>query len=412
MRGFLIFPPASPKATLGELEELFKLDKTLETVSSNNAALPPPGKNKGLVDCIRGVNRIFALTVVVPTTIAVVYFGVIASDVYVSESRFVVRSAQSQNQSGTLGSLLQGSALARGQDDVYPVIDYIKSRDALSELNRGNYILDEYGNHGDLLSHFPRQFDDSFEALWKYYGDSIVTVDFDATSSIVTLQVNAFTAGDAVKINELLLVMGERLINRMNERAAVDTVQFARSEVDLAAAKARESAAVLAAYRKANAVFDPDRQSALQLQQVNELEAQRFSNQTQLAQVLAIAPLSPQVSALKSSIAELEKLIKEVNGGVAGGNASLSQKAASYAKYQLDAQVAEKQLASAMATLESARAEAQRKQLYLERLVQPNKPDVAVKPHRWKNVLITFLGSLAVWGVLSLLLAGVREHHD
>ncbi|WP_408313563.1 hypothetical protein [Paraburkholderia aspalathi] len=388
------------------------MDKTLETVSSNNAALPPSGKKKGLVERIKGVNRIFALTVVVPTTIAVVYFGLIASDIYVSESRFVVRSAQRQSQTSVVGALLQGTGFSRAQDDTYPVIDYIQSRDALTELNQNDYIADAYGNHGDLLSHFSRSLDSSFEALWKYYGKHIVTVDLDSTSAITTLQVRGYTANDAEKINEKLLEMSERLVNRMNARAAADTVQFAQNQVDTAAAKAKDAAAALATYRDSYTVFDPDRQSALQLQQVTALQTQLFAAQTQLIQLQSIAPQNPQIPVLKTSIATLQKQIEGANGGVTGGKNSLSNKAAAYARLQLDSQFADKQLASAMAALESARAEAQRKQLYLERLVQPNTPDVAIEPKRLKSIFEVFALGMIVWGVLSLLLAGVREHHD
>ncbi|MFM0274791.1 hypothetical protein PQQ59_29680 [Paraburkholderia aspalathi] len=384
----------------------------METVSSNNAALPPSGKKKGLVERIKGVNRIFALTVVVPTTIAVVYFGLIASDIYVSESRFVVRSAQRQSQTSVVGALLQGTGFSRAQDDTYPVIDYIQSRDALTELNQNDYIADAYGNHGDLLSHFSRSLDSSFEALWKYYGKHIVTVDLDSTSAITTLQVRGYTANDAEKINEKLLEMSERLVNRMNKRAAADTVQFAEHQVDAAAAKAKDAAAALATYRDSYTVFDPEKQSAIQLQQVTALQTQMFAAQTQLMQLESIASQNPQIPVLKTSIATLQKQIEAATGGVTGGKNSLSNKAAAYARLQLDSQFADKQLASTMAALENARAEAQRKQLYLERLVEPNTPDVAIEPKRIKSIFEVFALGMIAWGVLSLLLAGVREHHD
>jgi capsular polysaccharide transport system permease protein len=387
------------------------LDKTLETVSSNTT-LPPPGKKKGLIGRIKGINRIFALTVVVPTTIAIVYFGLVASDVYVSESRFVVRSAQRQSQTSVVGALLQGTGFSRSQDDTYPVIDYIESRDALKELNQNNYIADAYGNHGDLLSHFPRSLDGSFEALWKYYGKQIVNVELDSTSSITTLKVRSYTAEDSAKINEKLLELSERLINRMNARAATDTVQFAQIQVDIAATKAKDAAAALATYRDSYTVFDPERQSAIQLQQVTALQTQLFAAQTELIQLQSIAPQNPQIPVLKTSISTLEKQIETATGGVTGGKNSLSNKAAAYARLQLDSQFADKQLASAMSALENARAEAQRKQLYLERLVQPNTPDIAIEPKRLKSIFEVFALGMIVWGVLSLLLAGVREHHD
>ncbi|EUC14750.1 hypothetical protein [Paraburkholderia hospita] len=384
----------------------------MENTTSSAAALPPSGKKKGFVKRLKSVNRLFLLTVVVPTTIAIVYFGLIASDVYVSESRFVVRSPQRQSQTGVVGALLQGTGFARAQDDTYPVIDYIQSRDALRELNRGDYILDSYGNHGDFVSRFSRSFDDSFEALWKYYGKHIVTVDFDSASSITTLQTRAYTAQDAEKINESLLEMSERLINRMNERAAQDTVQFAQAQVDLAASKAKDAAAALAAYRNSYTVFDPEKQSALQLQQVTSLQTQLFAAQTQLIQLQSLAPQNPQIPPLKTSIATLQKQINAATGDVAGGKGSLSEKAATYARLQLDQQFAEKQLASAMAALDNAQAEAQKKQLYLERLVQPNTPDAAIEPKRLKAIFEVFALGMITWGVLSLLLAGVREHHD
>jgi capsular polysaccharide transport system permease protein len=63
-------------------------------------------------------------------------------------------------------------------------------------------------------------------------------------------------------------------------------------------------------------------------------------------------------------------------------------------------------------SLEQARNEAQRKQLYLERIVQPNLPDVATEPRRLRSFLAVVALGLVLWGILSMLIAGVREHQD
>ncbi|SUW57563.1 Vi polysaccharide export inner membrane protein VexD [Burkholderia oklahomensis] len=385
--------------------------RKLENVSGSTS-VSTAGKRTNFIGRIKGLNKLFVLTVAAPTLIATLYYGLIASDIYVSESRFVVRSAQRAAQPSAVGALLQGTGLGRGQDDTYPVVDYIQSRDALTALNRDNYVRDAYSKRGDFISHFNATLDGSFESLWKYYGKRIVSVNLESSSGIATLQVRGYTAEDAQKINAELLGLSEQLVNRMNDRAAKDTVSFAQRQVDEAAAKAKEAAVALAAYRNSNAVFDPEKQSALQLQQVTSLQSQLFSAQTQLRQLQVIAPQNPQISVLKNSIAELEKQIKEATGGVAGGKNSLSNKAASYTRLQLDSQFADKQLASALAAMETARAEAQRQQLYLERLVQPNQPDVAIEPKRLKSIFEVFALGMIAWGILSLLLAGVREHHD
>lgn len=387
----------------------------MEPVASAAVASPPPGKESVFSRLARvppWLDRLFVLTVVIPTVASVVYFGVVASDVFVSESRFVVRSPQRQAQTSVVGALLQGTGFARAQDDTYPVIDYVQSRDALTELNTKNYIFDAYSRQGDFLSRFQSRLDPSFENLWKYYKNRIVTVELDSTSAITTLQVRAFTAQAAVDINEQLIEMSERLVNRMNQRAASDSIHFAQLQADESASKAKDAGAALASYRNTNTVFDPERQSALQLQQVTGLQGQLFAAQTQLTQLQSISPQNPQVPVLKTSIASLEQQVREANSGVTGGKQSLSAKAGAYARLQLDSQFADKQLASAMAALDGARADAQRKQLYLERLIQPNRPDVAIEPKRLRGIATVFVLGLVAWASLSLLLASVREHRD
>jgi capsular polysaccharide transport system permease protein len=51
-------------------------------------------------------NIVLVLTVLAPTCIAILYFGFFASDVYISESRFLVRSPQHPMQGGFVGEFL------------------------------------------------------------------------------------------------------------------------------------------------------------------------------------------------------------------------------------------------------------------------------------------------------------------
>ncbi|MCR5891527.1 MULTISPECIES: hypothetical protein [Burkholderia] len=384
----------------------------MEHVSSSSAVTPLRSPQKGLFERIKKINPLLAITVVLPTAIATLYFGLIASDIYVSESRFVVRSPQRTAQTSVVGALLQGSGLSGADASTYPVLDYIRSRDALQELNQDKYIEKAYGDRGDFVSRFHRSLDDSFEALWKYYGNHVVTVDFDSSASITTLKVRSFTAQDAQNINERLLQYSERLVNQINARAARDAIKFSQDQVNLAATKAKDAAAALAAYRNSKAVFDPDKQSALQLQQIASLQKDQFDAQNLLVQLQSAAPANPQIAPLKTRITTLQKQIEMMTGAVTGRSGSLSDKAASYVRLQLDAEFANKELASAMTSLENARAEAQRQQLYLERIVQPGQPDVAIEPKRLQSIAATLLMGIVAWGILTIFIAGVKEHKD
>ncbi len=358
------------------------------------------------------INLLFLMTVAIPTIVATVYFGLIASDVYISESRFVVRSPQPQSGTG-LGALLQGAGFSRSQDDTYSVQDFMLSRDALQQLN-AKLALDKAFGHRDvdLFSRFAGLgWDNSFEALYRYYQKQVV-IDLDSASSISSLKVSAFTSDDAYRINAALLEMGERLVNQLNERGRQDMIRFATSEVEVAEKKAKDAGLALSDYRNQKAIFDPERQSALQLQLISKLQDELIATKTQLDQVRTFTPDNPQIPALQKRVTTLQSEMDTQMAKVAGGGASLTSQTTQYERLSLERAFADKQLGAALASLEQARNDAQRKQLYLERIVQPNKPDVAIEPRRMRNILTTFLLGMIAWGVLSMLLASVREHQD
>jgi capsule polysaccharide export protein KpsE/RkpR len=65
-----------------------------------------------------------------------------------------------------------------------------------------------------------------------------------------------------------------------------------------------------------------------------------------------------------------------------------------------------------MAALQEAEAEARRKQAYVERIAQPSLPDEAAEPRRLRGILTVFLLGCVAWGIIALLVAGIREHQD
>ena len=365
----------------------------------------------GMLARVQGLSKLFLLCVVLPTTIAATYYGLFASDVYISEARFVVRSPQRQAQTGIVGALLQGSGFSNAQDDTYLVHDYVLSRDALADLNKDGTLVKSYSHRGaDLFSRFPLlNLDPSFEALWRYYQKHI-DVDYDATSGITTLRVRAFTSDDAHRINEDLMTLSERLINNLNARATQDMIGFAQSDSLEAELAVRKAALAMSKYRDTNTVFDPEKQSALQLQQVSALQSELVAAKTQLIEVQSVSPANPQVAALRTRVGVLQDEIDRAVKNVVGNKSSLAGKAPDYERLVLDKAFAERRFASAITALETAQSEAQRKQLYLERLVQPNEPDVAVEPKRLQSVFVVFILGLIVWGLLKLLIGGIREH--
>jgi capsular polysaccharide transport system permease protein len=368
---------------------------------------------KGLiVKKIQSIRPLLLITVVVPTILAILYYGLFASDVYISESRFIVRSPNKPSTTG-LGVLLKSTGFANAGDEIYAAHDYVLSRDALQALNRDGAFQRAYTAPSvSVIDRFnPMGGRGTFESLYKYYKKK-VSIDQDSTSSIVTLTVHAFTPQDARRFNEKLLEMAEATVNELNERGRQDLVRFAQAEVDEAKTQARDAALALSAYRNQEGVVDPEKQATVQLQMISKLQDDLIASRTQLSELREVAPQNPQIEVLNTRVQELESAINDQLSQVAGGSRSLSSQAARYQRLALDSQFADKQLAVAMASLEDARNEARRKQAYVERIAQPNLPDDALEPRRLRGIFSTFVLGLAAWGILSMLIAGMLEHQD
>jgi capsular polysaccharide transport system permease protein len=354
-----------------------------------------------------------AFTVVVPTCVAILYYGFFASDIFISESRFLVRSPQRQAQAGLFGEILQGSGLTHSQDDSYSVHDYILSRDALHVLQAKLDVRKAFTSRQvNPIDRFPGlSWGKSFEDFYRYYGRH-VGVEYDSTSSISTLTVHAFTAQDAQRINSLLLQMSEDLVNTLNRRSRQDLIHYAEDEVNLATEQATAAAAALFDYRSKREIFAPDQQAAIQLVSVAKIQEELVATEAQLAQLRKLSPKNPQIIGLESRADTLRHAVGTEAAKVTGANGSFSARAPNFERLTIESTFADKQLGAALAGLESARSEAQHQQLYLERLVQPSLPDKAMEPRRVRSMFTVLLLGLIAWGVVSLLLAAIREHSD
>ncbi len=369
-----------------------------------------PATPSSVFQKIKGLGALFHICVSIPTALAILYFGVLASDVYISESRFVVRSPNKPETNG-FGMLLKTVGYSSGGEEVYAANDYLSSRDALRELNRKNAVACSYGAAWvSIFDRFnPLGYNGSFEALYRYFTHK-VTLQYETSTSITTLTVRAYTAQDARRFNAELLQQAEGLVNRLNDRARNDLMAVSESEVARSRERARETARALSAFRDRSEIIDPEKQAGVQLQMISKIQDELIAARIQLDQVRAVAHESSEIPALKARIAGLEAAINAELHRVAGGQGSLSKAAVEYQRLKFDNEFAEKQLTASLAALEEARLDTIHKQAYVERIVEPSLPDYAEEPHRIRGILAALMMGLIAWGILSMLLASLRDH--
>lgn len=385
-------------------------DPSIQYIGPANA-LEQPAKRKGL-SWRRRLPVGFMVVVAIPTLLAAFYYLVIASPRYVSEARFVVRSA-STSQPSALGAALQGVGFSTGMNDALAVHEYISSRDGLAALKSDfnlEKIFDAAG--ADPLSRYPRPGEaKSDEAMYKAFR-RFLTVGYDATSGISTLRVEAFKPSDARALNLALLNSSEALINRLNDRAAANAVSDAQESLARAQAEVSASQQALTALRNSAQFIDPRAAAAESSEVIGGLLVSIAQLKAERSQLAAEAPASPQLPILDNRIRAYEQQIAEARATVTGKTSSLAPKVGAYEELMLRKEIADKQMAQATAALLSAEQEARRQKLYLERIVAPSLPDRPTEPKRWRAILTVFASMMLAYGVGWLLWAGIREHRQ
>jgi capsular polysaccharide transport system permease protein len=348
----------------------------------------------------------------VPTLLAALYYGLIATPVYVSQSSFVIKSPGQKGASTvSLANIIQTSGLSSGAEQTREIIQYVRSRNALVDLEKQVDLRTMYSERGaDLLSRFPQPWENaSFENLYEYYG-SMVSADLDSESSMAVLHVKAFRPEDAQQINNRLLDLSELLVNRLNMRAENRAITEAERRVVQAEDRVRQARVALSGFRNQTSVVDPEKQAQSVLDISNRLTAEQASLQAQLEVMLESAPQNPAIPVLRDRITAIGRAIENQNQRVVGNPRAIASKLATFEKLTLEQEFANQVLAAANGSLEQARTELQKQQYYLERVVEPNLPDDAALPNGLIRVLTVFGASLCLYFIGWMLIVGILEH--
>jgi capsular polysaccharide transport system permease protein len=358
-------------------------------------------------------NPWFVVSVILPVFLSAVYYFGIASDQYVSESRFVIKApSQRAAQTTSFANLIQSTGLSSGQEQSNQIIDFVRSRSALTTLEKKLNIKKVYGNSKvDFLSRFPRFWEeDAFEDLFDFYKHKI-EINRDNDTGLVVMRTIAFSPQDAAAINGLLLRQSEALVNQLNENARKKAISEAESRVVEAETRMNKALQAISEYRSQSRLVEPLKEATGVVEIANRLIVERAALEAQLSTVRQVTPDHPSIPVLREQIASLTREIERQNSRLVGsGTDTISRKLPDYEALTLEQELASQLLLLSQTTLEQARTEALKQQFYLERVVQPNTPDLPEYPKPFKTVL-TILGfALCLYFIIWMFVVGILEH--
>jgi capsular polysaccharide transport system permease protein len=371
---------------------------------------------------------------VIPTILTGIFLFSIASDQYVSEFRFNLRSASSPQIS--LPGGLQGGGGMSGMSptivwDSHVITQFIKSQDVVAEIDKRFGFKTIY--RPDSADFFFRMGDhDSLEEMTQYWR-SIADPFFDMQTGVISVKIRAFSPEDAYRVAQLVLELAEKVVNEMSDRSHQDALAFARTEVTMAEEKLREAQLAVRGFRNSRELINPAREAELSIMLVARQREELSKLKSELDSLRSyLDETAPPVRVLKSKIAAVEhavredqqKIVSRNNGTVSGtapGNSTgskpgtgstetLSFALTDYETLMFEQTFRERAYALAQEALQKARVEADKQNLYLNAFVKPRTPQMSIFPQRGKLFAIVTFSLLVIWGLMCLVIFSVRDH--
>ena len=363
----------------------------------------------------------FLAIVFLPGMLGTLYFVLLASDQYLSETRFAVRTAatagvfdsakDSKNAKTSIPTSPSGIPSLAGQD-AYVIASYI----------RDGAILGDFPATLDVRAVFSRPEADFFaklrpgaprEALIDYWR-SMITVYVDGPSGIVTVRVRAFRREDAKAIAVSIVETSEALANRLNARMKADAVRDAQEEVNRSQAQILVALDHERALRDSEGLVDPAQASgsAAALLLGTMTEELKLRSQYE-AGVAGMSATAPTVVTLKARLDTLDAQIRDLKSQLAGdasNTGTLSAVISKFDQVEVEKAFAEKLYTAARGALERARLKSEQQSLYLAEFAPPALAEEAEYPERYGLVALLWISLLAVWGILAMTTATVIDH--
>jgi capsular polysaccharide transport system permease protein len=359
-----------------------------------------------------GVLASFAAFVIAPFLVASIYWGLIASKQYVTETKFALRAGEASSLDLLSGGAI-GSQASQQMQDGQVLVNFIKSRSMVEALDRKIGLRAIFSRSGvDYFSKFDPE--DSIEELEKYWKRR-VDASIDLMSGIISVHVRAFTPRDSLLVAQNVTELSERLVNEMSTRSRRDALAQARTELTRAEEQLKNSTAAMRDARNAEGVLDAPAAAEAINRIITTLQLELAQTEEDLALHSNAETLdSPQARLLNARVQSLKSQIEEYSSKIAAvgekGTGSLAQRAGVLSRHQIELDLAQQRYALAASTFENARVDMETQRAYLVSFLRPTLAEKSLYPRRWIEWAIIVAPATIGWLALVAVAFLVRDH--
>jgi len=345
--------------------------------------------------------------------LAIIYWGFIASNRYVSEAQVVIeRTDMTAGAATDIGSLLSGVGGANRADQLL-LRAHLLSVDMLNNLDSKLNLRAHYSDtRRDIVS---RMWDKEIEQEWFHRHFLARTqVEFDDYAGVLVIKAQAYEPKIAHDIAATLVEEGERYMNELGHRRAREQVAFLEKQVAEMSGKALQTRQELLVFQNQKGMLSPQSLAETLLTTVNRLEAQLTDLKARRSSLLGyLSPSAPGVVEIDMQINGIEKQLQlEQSRLTSPKGQTLNRTVEEYQRLEMTAKFAEDIYKTALVALEKGRIEALRTLKKVSVLQSPTLPQYPLEPRRLYNITVFIIMALILAGIVHLLAAIIRDHRD
>ncbi len=342
----------------------------------------------------------------VASLLAVLYWGVLASDRYVSEAHVVIHTTEMSG--GTSGDPGAGAMVEQ-----YLLRDYLLSVDMLNKLDARLKLREHYSSwRRDPLSRMWSA-NSPLEGFHRYFR-SRVSVELDPAAFVLVIKAQAYDPETAHNIAAMLVEEGERYMNEQGNRMAQEQVNFLEQQAAQLSERVTQDRQAVVGFQNRKGLVSPRGTAENIVLIVGRLETQLADMQTRLSAMQGyLMPDSSSIVDLNMQISAIEKQIAREKGRLAAPNGqSLNRTVEEYERLQMNAEFSLAVYKTALTALEQGRINATRKLRQVLVLQSPTLPQYPQEPRRIYSIVVFMLVILLLAGIMQLLAAIIRDHKD
>jgi len=371
---------------------------------------------KELSERFRSVStsRPFVAFVILSAVVLGIYYFLLASPLYVSEASFSIRGREEPSAASSLLSTLGGAAAGGSgptTTDTAELLTYISSYEMAEKLDQQFHLREVYSRPRlDFLNWIPRS--SSRERYLEFY-KKMVRASMDHDTNLITIKVKSFEPRLSQAIAAALLRMSADYLNNLSTIVRRDTLKTSEQDLQQAEETVRKARLAMTAYRASTGTLDPAASAFATSAGISSMQQEILELRAELAGLLSYnRPNSPMVVQAQAKINGLQTQIALQQQRIANTKASdsIAERLRTYEGLQIASEYADKQLVAALSSYDAARSLASQRERFVVPAVAPNLPDVATEPHRLSSFLEAMLVLVAVYGIVALAIAGVRDH--